>query len=100
MTTLEQTDSLDIAALAARYRDGTASVTSVVRDVLRRIEEYDDPAIWIDRFTAEQVLAQAARVEERLAAGEALPLAGIPFAVKDNIDVAGHATTAACREFA
>jgi len=38
--------------------------------------------------------------EARRAAGESLPLYGIPFAVKDNIDVAGMPTTAACPAFA
>ena len=37
---------------------------------------------------------------ERLAAGDVLPLAGVPFAVKDNIDLAGLDTTAACPAFA
>lgn len=46
------------------------------------------------------MLADAASVEARIAAGEYLPLAGRLVAVKDNVDVAGLPTTAACPEFA
>lgn len=63
----------------------------------------DDPA-WISVVTDEQLTAQLAALEQRVAeAGgerDALPLYGIPFAVKDNIDAAGFDTTAACRAFA
>ncbi|MDR3415756.1 MAG: allophanate hydrolase [Nevskia sp.] len=65
--------------------------------------ERDDPA-WIRLFPAAELRAQAGRVEQALAAAGGdfarLPLYGIPFAVKDNIDVAGVPTTAACPEFA
>ncbi|RZM10557.1 MAG: allophanate hydrolase, partial [Sphingomonas sp.] len=53
----------------------------------------------IARFDAHALLAQAEAIDARVAAGEELPLAGVPFAVKDNIDVAGIDTTAGCPSF-
>ena len=47
----------------------------------------------------DEALAACADVERRRAAGETLPLYGVPFGVKDNIDVAGMPTTAACPAF-
>ncbi|WP_039794526.1 allophanate hydrolase [Nocardia araoensis] len=66
----------------------------------RRIAEVDRPEVWITLRPKSEVAAEAAALVRRLAAGETLPLAGVLVAVKDNIDVAGLPTTAACPEFA
>lgn len=58
-----------------------------------------DP-VWISRVADEDLRRQAESVDERVAAGESLPLAGLVFAVKDNIDVTGLPTTAAAPGFA
>jgi allophanate hydrolase len=72
------------------------------RRALKRVEAYDavQPQIWISRAAPDAILEAAGQVDARIAAGETLPLAGVPFAVKDNIDVAGLATTAGCPAFA
>ncbi|HTW72821.1 MAG TPA: allophanate hydrolase [Acetobacteraceae bacterium] len=57
-----------------------------------------DPAIWITRLPDEAVLAQARKLEDEGPRGR--PLWGVPFAVKDNVDVVGLPTTAACPAFA
>ncbi len=61
-------------------------------------QKHNDPAIWITRLPDDVVLAQARRLENEGPCGR--PLWGVPFAVKDNIDVAGLPTTAACPGFA
>ncbi len=93
---------LSAAAIAAEVRAGHRSAEDVAHDSLARIAAYEavQPQAWIERPRAEDVLAAARGVDARLAAGEDLPLAGVPFAVKDNIDVAGLPTTAGCPAFA
>jgi hypothetical protein len=86
------TDALTIQMLAARYRSRETTPTAVVEECLSRIETHADPATWITLFDREAVMVQARAAEERIKAGETLPLLGVPFAVKDNIDIAGCST--------
>jgi allophanate hydrolase len=60
----------------------------------------DRPEVWISRFESGDILRAARRIDAALAEGRDLPLAGLTFAVKDNIDVAGLATTAGCPAYA
>lgn len=95
-------DRLSVAGIAAEVQAGRRGAVAVIEDVLARLDAYDaiQPAVWISRFEPEALRAAAAAVDARVAAGETLPLAGVPFAVKDNIDLAGLVTTAACPAFA
>lgn len=88
--------SLDLTTLASRYRSGQACP----HDVIARLDAGADPTVWIHRLPADLLEAQARNLDKRRAAGEAMPLFGVPFAVKDNIDVAHHPTTAACPAYA
>ncbi|MCX4760763.1 allophanate hydrolase [Streptomyces sp. NBC_01275] len=73
---------------------------SRVRAAYARIEAVDRPEIWIDLRPRQDVEAEARTLDERLARGERLPLAGRLLAVKGNIDVAGLPTTAGCPAYA
>ncbi|WP_426513634.1 allophanate hydrolase [Dactylosporangium sp. McL0621] len=70
--------------------------TDRVRAAYTRLALGERPEAWITLRPEREVLADAAAVEARLAAGEHLPLAGQLVGVKDNIDVAGLPTTAGC----
>ncbi len=91
--------SLDLASLAAAYAAGATPV-QIVREVYARIRARGEDHVWITLRPEEDVLAEAAALAARRSGGEALPLYGVPFAVKDNLDVAGLPTTAACPAFA
>src|SRR6266566_6136318 len=96
--------SFEIASLRAAFVSGEASAAELLDRVLTRIAEWDDPALWIARPSESAVRDRARALDAAAAADPGLiertPLFGIPFAVKDNIDVAGMPTTAGCPAFA
>jgi allophanate hydrolase len=94
------TISLDFATLARGYADETFRPTNVAAQVAERLDARGDDGVWITRIPRERLLSDARKLERRRAAGEDLPLYGLPFAVKDNIDVAELPTTVACPAFA
>ncbi|WP_285318722.1 allophanate hydrolase [Pseudarthrobacter sp. lyk4-40-TYG-27] len=67
---------------------------------LAAVGAVDRPEIWIMLRGREDVLAEAATIDAAVARGAHLPLAGLVLAVKNNVDVAGIPTTAACPGFA
>jgi allophanate hydrolase len=91
--------SLDFTTLRRAYRERRATPVSVAEEVLARLAAAGDDGVWITRVPDATLLAEAKALAERADAAE-LPLYGMPFAVKDNIDVAGLPTTCACPEFA
>ncbi len=74
------------------------TATDAVERFLRSLDELDDPAIFISTRGAADLRARAETVDAQAAAE--VPLRGLVFGVKDNIDVAGLPTTAACPAYA
>ncbi|ASU38029.1 allophanate hydrolase [Herbaspirillum sp. meg3] len=99
-----QSPQRTIADVLASYRAGSLTPGKLIGDLLTQIDHADRDEVWISRVPAKTLKQQAAALDLMLqikgeAVFESLPLFGIPFAVKDNIDVADMSTTAACPEF-
>ena len=88
---------LAIPALLEGYRSQAFTPEDVIDEVYRRVSEHADEGIWISVVPREQALERARGLRN---ASSELPLYGVPFAIKDNIDLAGLRTTAACPDFA
>jgi aspartyl-tRNA(Asn)/glutamyl-tRNA(Gln) amidotransferase subunit A len=86
-----------IRELSAAVSSGTVRAVDVVEASLSRVRAVSDRLGAFLHVAASEAPAAAARVDSRVAAGEALPLAGVPLAVKDNINVAGLPSTAGSR---
>jgi len=85
-----------IATLLAAHRAGTISPEQTVARSYARLRAHNDPAMFISLRDEADAIAEARALPQ---SGAGLPLYGIPFAVKDNIDAAGLPTTAACSAF-
>lgn len=95
---------MDIATLRSAYLHGQTSPTDQVERYLAQCRDPDWAGVWIAQVRADRLRQQARHLEERRRLDAEsiarLPLYGVLFAVKDNIDVAGMPTTAGCPAFA
>ena len=90
--------SLRLSDLRRSYGASALTPTQVVDAILARCTAYSDRNIWITLLDRDRLHRYARDVEAR--GIESQPLYGIPFAIKDNIDLADVPTTAACPDFA
>jgi allophanate hydrolase len=90
--------SLLIRDLIVNYRAGRFSVVERLERVLDNISRAPERHIWIRLLPRERVLEMARALASK--APESLPLYGVPFAIKDNIDLGGVPTTAGCPDYA
>src|SRR5690348_5726556 len=90
-------ETLDLLTLRHAYADGRVTPEQVVEEALRRADEKRYPNVWIAKTSPER-LQELVRALPPKPDGR-LPLYGVPFAIKDNIDLAGVTTTAGCPDF-
>lgn len=88
-----------VAEMLAAYRTGASTPTATVEAFSTAVAARGDDGTWITVVARSELLAAAAALEARPDA-VSLPLYGIPFGVKDSIDVAGYPTTLACPDYA
>lgn len=90
--------NLNIPYLRSLYASGALMPTELVKELHAYISDNDKHNVWITRLTLEEMLAYAKKLEANEMAN--YPLYGIPFAIKDNIDLAAKPTTAGCPDYA
>lgn len=88
-----------VAEILASHAAGTGSPTKTAARVADAIAARGDDGVWLSTVPREQLLAAAEEIEKRPGA-RTLPLYGVPFGVKDSIDVQGVPTTLACPDYA
>ena len=89
---------MDIGSLQQAYASQTVKPADIIRDIYAQIHTIGERPAWIALVDEETNVARAVELEQSNLSSS-LPLYGIPFAVKDNFDVAGMPTTAACPDF-
>lgn len=95
---LANLDSLSAAQIAAGVAAGDFTAAEVAHAALSAIDARDAEVQVYLQVTPELALDAAAAIDARRAAGEPLPpLAGVPFAIKDNMNLVGTRTTCASR---
>jgi Asp-tRNA(Asn)/Glu-tRNA(Gln) amidotransferase A subunit family amidase len=89
-----------VGELLAGYAAGTLRPEAVLRDAYAAIHRRGADSVWIHLLLLDDALGQLEAADRHRLEGGVLPLLGVPFAIKDNIDVAGRPTTAGCPAFA
>ena len=92
-------DGPTIDDLTQAYRTADSTPSDVIDDLLGRIADRGDDGAWISTVEPSELLLRAKQLEAH-PDPTGLPLYGIPFGVKDSIDVAGVPTTLACPDYA
>ncbi len=94
---MPERDIETVSEILDAYRSGAVTPADLIARCYERLRRYDNPAIFITLRDEADAIAEARDLRR---GARDLPLYGVPIAVKDNIDVRGLPTTAACPDFA
>ncbi|MEO8432214.1 MAG: Asp-tRNA(Asn)/Glu-tRNA(Gln) amidotransferase subunit GatA [Acidobacteriota bacterium] len=94
---MTESPSRGVRSIAGQVQSRRESAVSVLEETLSRIEARDGDVRAFLEVTGALALEEAKSVDARVAAGERLPLAGVPIAIKDNLWVRGRETSCASR---
>jgi allophanate hydrolase len=95
---MNNVESLLITDLREGYLANRFTPAGIMAGLMDRAEHAPERRVWIHRLSRDRVMSYVEALQSRSIAD--LPLYGIPFVIKDNIDLAGVPTTAACPQFA
>ncbi len=90
-------ETFDLFSLRQAYADGRVKPEQVVEEALRRADDKRYPNVWITKTSRQRLMELARALPSQ--PNDQLPLYGVPFAIKDNIDLGGVTTTAGCPDF-
>ncbi|MDF2789435.1 MAG: atzF, partial [Neobacillus sp.] len=97
MKTINVPQLLSIPELKGKYQSKELTPEDVIQEVVDRAEADKEYNIWITPPAMERIKPYLEQLKQM--DPEQTPLWGIPFAIKDNIDLAGTPTTSGCPEF-
>jgi len=96
MTTATTAMTSGLQEQVALLRAGETTSRQLVEEALERAEIAQEALNAFRIICAEEALAAAEEADRRLAAADAAPLLGVPVAIKDDVDLAGHTTPFGC----